>query len=265
MYSEFVQKFFSPQTAGNWFKDLNPLTKLNLLLVLAFTTLVAQSIPCALGLCLFYYLLAILIGEFKYFSGIFSKLLITVGLFMVILRQFTVKGEMVLFDLFGWNWTLEGLLNGLKVGGIILGFSGAIILFYASTEMRDLMYTLEQKGVPHTTSYIILASFQTIVDLKASVQTIFESQKARGIEVEGSLLTRAKAFFPVISPLMLGAIASAEEKSIAMDARAFSIDTPHTFLRELRVVPGWEKALNLAADLAFVVFCVWRLLNIFVL
>ena len=70
---------------------------------------------------------------------------------------------------------------------------------------------------------------------------------------------------PVISPLMLGAIASAEEKSIAMDARAFSIDTPHTFLRELRVVPGWEKALNLAADLAFVAFCVWRLLNIFVL
>ena len=136
MYSEFVQKFFSPQTAGNWFKDLNPLTKLNLLLVLAFTALVAQSIPCALGLCLFYYLLAILIGEFKYFSGIFSKLLITVGLFMVILRQFTVKGETVLFDLFGWNWTLEGLLNGLKVGGIILGFSGAIILFYASTEMR---------------------------------------------------------------------------------------------------------------------------------
>ena len=119
--------------------------------------------------------------------------------------------------------------------------------------------------MPHTTSYIILASFQTIVDLKASVQTIFESQKARGIEVEGSLLTRAKAFFPVISPLMLGAIASAEEKSIAMDARAFSIDTPHTFLRELRVVPGWEKALNLAADLAFVAFCVWRLLNIFVL
>ena len=39
----------------------------------------------------------------------------------------------------------------------------------------------------------------------------------------------------------------------------------HTFLRELRVVPGWEKALNLAADLAFVAFCVWRLLNIFVL
>ncbi len=262
MYSAFVQKFFAPQTTGNWFKDLNPLSKLNLLLVMAFTALVAQSIPYAVGLCVFYYLLAILIGEFKYFNGIFSKLLLTIGIFIIIVRQFTVKGDTVLFNVFGWNWTLEGLLNGLKVGSIILGFSGAIILFYASTEMRDLMYALERKGVPHTTSYIILASFQTIVDLKASVQTIFESQKARGIEVEGNLITRAKAFLPVISPLMLGAMASAEEKSIAMDARAFSIDTPHTFLRELRPVPGWEKGMVILADLAFAAFCVFRAVQV---
>ena len=95
MYSDFVQTFFSPQTTGNWFKDLNPLSKLNILLVLAFTALVAQSIAFGVGLCLFYYLLAILIGELKYFNGIFSKLLVTIGVFIILIRQLTVKGTTV--------------------------------------------------------------------------------------------------------------------------------------------------------------------------
>lgn len=262
MYSDFVQKFFSPQTTGNWFKDLDPLSKLNILLVLAFTALVMQNIVFSIGLCVFYYVLAILIGELKYFNGLFSKLLVTIGIFIIVIRQMTVRGTTVLFSVFGWKWTLEGLLNGLQVGGVILGFSGAVILFYASTEMRDLMYALEQKGVSHASSYVILASFQTITDLRASVQTIFESQKARGIEVEGNIFTRAKAFFPVISPLLLGAMASAEEKSIAMDARAFSLETQHTFLRELRPVPGWEKAMVIALDVGFAALCAAKPLHV---
>lgn len=264
MYSEFVQKFLDYQTYGNPFKDLNPLSKLNLLLVLAFIPLVAQNTVLAFCLCLGYYFLAAYIGEFKYFNGIFTKVAITILFFLLILRQLTVHGTTVLFSVFGWEWTLEAIFKALDLGGIILGFSGAIILFYASTPMRDLMYALEQKGVSHTTSYIILASFQTITDLNASVNTIFESQKARGIEVEGNILNRVKAFFPIISPLLLGAMASAEEKSIAMDARAFSLDTKHTFLRELRPVPQWEKTLMIGVNVFFVAFCVFRLLQIFV-
>ena len=75
---------------------------------------------------------------------------------------------------------------------------------------------------------------------------------------------RMKAFFPIISPLMLGAMTSAEEKCIAMDARAFSIKRQHTFLRELRVVPAWEKALVIAVDAAFVALCVYKIVRMFV-
>lgn len=264
MYSTFVEQFLHPQCSGNWFIDLNPLTKLNILLVLAFTSLVTQNIIFSVALCVAYYILALLIGKLKYFNNLFSKLLVTIGIFIIVVRQLTVKGTTPLFSIFGWVWTLEGLLNGLQVGLVILGFSGAIILFYASTQMRDLMYALEQKGVPHATSYIILASFQTIVDLKSSLQTIFESQKARGIEVEGNIFVRIKAFFPVLSPLLLGAIASAEEKSIAMDARAFSVSGSHTFLRELRKTPAWEKAMVVIIDLAFAALCIFRLVRMFV-
>lgn len=264
MYSDFVHKFLDYQTYGNWFKDLNPLSKLNILLVLAFTALVAQNIIFAFCLCVGYYILAAYIGEFKYFTKIYNKVVATILVFLIILRQLSVHGDTVLFSIFGWQWTLEALYAALKLSGILLGFSGAVILFYAATPMRDLMYALEQKGVSHTTSYIILASFTTVTDLNASVNTIFESQKARGIEVEGNIITRIKAFFPILSPLLLGAMSSAEEKSIAMDARAFSIDAKHTFLRELRPVPQWEKALVVAIDVIFAAVCVFRILQAFV-
>ena len=261
MYSDFVQKFMSYQTYNNWFKDLNPLSKLNILLVLAFTALVAQNMVFAFCLCISYYFLAAYIGEFKYFNNLYTKVVATILFFLIILRQLTVEGTTVLFSIFGWEWTLEALLVALKLSGILLGFSGAVILFYASTPMRDLMYALEQKGVSHVTSYIILASFSTITDLSGSVNTIFESQKARGIEVEGNVLTRVKAFFPILSPLLLGAMSSAEEKSIAMDARAFSLETNHTFLRELRPIPKWEKLLVLGVDILFVAVCIFRILQ----
>ncbi len=264
MYSDFVQRFLTYQTYGNWFKDLNPLSKLNILLVLSFISLVAQNMIFSLCLCIGYYLLAAYIGEFKYFNGIYTKVVATILLFLIVLRQLTVHGDTVLFSIFGWKWTLEALLVALKLSGILLGFSGAVILFYAATPMRDLMYVLEQKGVPHTTSYIILASFTTITDLNSTVKTIFESQKARGIEVEGNLITRIKAFFPILSPLLLGAMSAAEEKSISMDARAFSFDTKHTFLRELRPTPQREKIFVIAVDVIFAAVCVFRILQAFV-
>lgn len=115
----------------------------------------------------------------------------------------------------------------------------------------------------HEVSYIVLASFQTITDLKKNTAQIMESQKARGIETEGSVIRRIKAFFPILGPLVLGAISSTEEKSIAMDARAFSVKCSHTFLRELRPVPVYEKLIVILADVLLLAVIGVRLYQMF--
>ena len=61
---------------------------------------------------------------------------------------------------------MEGWESALDMTMTLCGFSGAVILFFTLTEMRDLMYALEKKGVSHVTSYVILASMHTITDLK---------------------------------------------------------------------------------------------------
>jgi len=258
LIEKYTEMYCRHQSFGNGFVDLDPLTKLNFFIVLALSSFVAQGYLFGIALCVFYCALAVYCRKFREFMKLFLRLALVIVGVIVIVRQITVRGETVLISIFGWRWTLEALENGLTVGFTLLAFSGAIVLFYTLTSMRDLMYSLERKGVSHSASYIMLSSFQTISDLNATAKTILESQKARGIETDGGIFTRMKAFLPVIGPLLLGALSSAEEKYIAMDARAFSIEREHTFLRELRPIPHWEKALVAAINICFLVGCAYK-------
>jgi energy-coupling factor transporter transmembrane protein EcfT len=265
MNQDFINSFRDYQRFDNWFLSFNPISKLNIFFALGLAAMIAKQWVFGFVLCLFYCVFAAVIGKAKTFYKTFSLLALLFGVFIIILRQFSVHGETILFSVFGlFNVTQEALIIGLDMASSLLGFSGAIVLFFLTTEMQDLMLSLEKKGVSHTASYVVLASFQTMIDLKKCMDTIFESQKARGIETEGNIRVRIKAFFPVLGPLVLGAISSTEEKSIAMDARAFSAKCKHTFLRELRPIPIYEKIVISMADLLLVAVIVYRLYTLFV-
>lgn len=235
MNTEFINGFMRYQKTGNIWCDLNPLSKLQICFSFALTALIVHDYRFGIPLCLACILLAAFTNHFKDFFSTFSKVALTVIIFITIVRQIGTRPGNVtpLINIFGWQWYTEAFIDGLDTITFILGFSGWLTLFFATTPMRDLMYTLEEKGVGHETSFIMLSAMQNIIDLRKAAVVILESQKSRGIETEGNIFVRAKAFFPTLGPLILGAIASTEEKAIAMDARAFSVDRKHTHLREL--------------------------------
>jgi energy-coupling factor transporter transmembrane protein EcfT len=250
MNREFAEGFLTYQKFDNEFISFNPLSKLNILFSLGFTAMIIKDWRYGMPLCIVFWLFSALIGRLKVFTKGFSIVILFFGIFTLVVRQFSVEGEIILLSIFGYfDITYEALINGLNMASSLLGFSGAIILFFISTEIRDLMYSFEKIGVSHTVSYVMLASFQTIKDLKKSTNTIMESQKSRGIETEGNIKNRITAFFPILGPLILSAISSTEEKLIAMDARGFSVECKHTFLRELKPVPIYEKIICVLFDL----------------
>jgi energy-coupling factor transporter transmembrane protein EcfT len=240
----YTEKYDHYQLTGHWLVDFDPLAKLVIFLSIAAGSVAMRDWRYGAGVCVLYYIVAGICRRLKSFNKIFSKLLIVLGLVIVIIRLISVEGETVLVNVFGWEWTREALENGLTMASLVLSLSGAVIIFYEITPIRDLLYVLEQKGMSHVTSYIMLSSFQTIIDLKKTTQVILDSQKSRGVEVEGNVFVRGKALLPVLVPLLLGALSMAEERSIAMDARAFSVDAKHTFLRELRPMRTREKIIT---------------------
>lgn len=256
----FVEKYMHPKKTGNVIRDLNPFSKLNLALVIGISTFVVYNYIYGFAIVLFFILISVAAKEFKSFFSMYWKVLLLFGVFLFLIKAAFSPGEHIIFQLWGICVTKESIISGLNTVSCVLAFSGGIVLFVKTTPMEDFTYMLEQKGVSHMVSFVILSSFQSIADLGQSSRVIMESQKARGIETEGNIWRRAKAYIPVMGPLVLNAISSTEEKSIAMDARAFSAPVEHTFLSELPLVTAKEKILVSLVDIAFVLLLVGRIL-----
>ncbi|GGK02335.1 cobalt ABC transporter permease [Lentibacillus kapialis] len=258
MDAEFINSYRNPQLSGNWFLDLNPLSKMNIIIILAFIPVFYPSWQVSIGATLFYILLAVTSGRFKNFISPFLKLGLVIGPFFFILRAIFWPGDTTIFNFGIINITQEGVDLGIRYGTIMLVVTAVLVLLSVTIKAQSLTYALEKIGVPHTASFIILSSLQTIIDLKNKANVIMDSQKSRGIETEGNVFTRVRAFIPVLTPLFLGAISEAEEKSIAMDARAFGSDNSHSHLKFLRSVPVWEKLLVVIINLAVISLIIWR-------
>ena len=66
--------------------------------------------------------------------------------------------------------------------------------FVLSTKPADLVEALEKSGFSKRFGYIINSVFQIIPQMTGTMSTIMDAQRSRGMETEGSLLVRAKAF-----------------------------------------------------------------------
>lgn len=138
---------------------------------------------------------------------------------LICYKSSVFSGEQIIWQKWGIHISVESIQAALVLTSGVLAFCGAVIMFVQTTEWCDLTYALEKNGLSHTASFVILSSFQTISDLGVNAHVIMDSQKARGIETEGNLIQRVKAYIPVMGPLVLNAISSVEEKSIAMERK----------------------------------------------
>ena len=55
----------------------------------------------------------------------------------------------------------------------------------------------------------------------ATKDVIADAQRSRGMETEGNLLVRIKAFLPLISPVVMSALTATRERAIALEVRGF--------------------------------------------
>ena len=254
----FANQFLEPKRTGNFIKDLNPLSKLNIFLAFGLSALILGDYRYGFGMVVFLLAVAVLAGCLRSYLKVYWKILLFFGVFLFGMKAAFSPGEQILWQKWGIHISVESLHSALVLTSGVLAFCAAVIMFVQTTEWSDLTYALEQKGVSHVTSFVILSAFQSISDLGVNAKVIMESQKARGVETEGNVIRRIKAYIPVMGPLVLNAISSVEEKSIAMDARAFSAAGTHTYLLELPKVKGGEKALVAVVDILLVLSVVWR-------
>ena len=60
---------------------------------------------------------------------------------------------------------------------------------------------------------------------------IVDAQRARGMDTEGRFWRRARGVVPLAAPVVFGALTEVEERTMALEARAFSAPGRQTLLR----------------------------------
>ena len=242
---------------GNFILDLYPKTKF--LFILCMLVAAICSPHWIFGFIVFAvcWILAATAGKGREFiKGMRLIIILFVGL-LVIVRSFFYRADNLHYFLeigrFHMSW--EGLFVGLGMSSIVLSITSPLYLMTRTTSLEDMVITLEKMGLSPTASFLVLSTFQMIPELSARSNTIQESQKSRGIEVEGNIFVRAKAFFPMITPLVLSSIANTEEKSVALESRGFNYKSEKTRVRVINDTSR-DKAIRIVLIIVTVLFCI---------
>ncbi len=244
---EFIDSFRRPAVQGNWVRDINPIIAFLVLLCLAVIPIWIPGLAAPAAMCAVFVAISLLAGVSRRFVPNYLKLFLAVGLILFALRAAFEPGEHVVLDLGPISPTLEGVELGARFALVVMVLCGALTLYAALIPAKYLMLALEERGLTPRATYVLLASFQAISDLGKNVRVVMDAQKSRGIETDGSIWTRGKAFFPIIAPAFLAAMNQTEERAVALDARAFNAKAPHSRLVALRRPRLWEYGLLIAA------------------
>ena len=211
---------------------LNPLTKATLATVTAIASVVLGGL---IGPIL---LVAAAVVVPALVAGVIGKLVrtalllalpIAVSAFLVNLFFFP-GGETVLLRIGPIVATAEGMAFALEILVRILAISGAVTLFYLTTRPADLTVDLERRGVSPRVAFVANASVQTVPAMVERAAQITAAQRARGLDTEGSVWRRVRGVIPIVGPVILGAIAEVEERTMSLEARGFTRPGRRTLL-----------------------------------
>ena len=197
-------------------------------------------------------------GIFKRFCRGFVKILF-IGMFILLVQTFVIQSETVL-----WRWGFlgiykYGLATGISLGFSVMNIAGIFLWMFQTTENKEISRALDEAGVHYMLTYMFMSSLQMIRVLGRNSRTIMNAQQARGVETEGNILVRARAFFPILVPLILASITGAEERVLTLESKGFGVAGPKTHVFELRRSPGDDPA-KLIARIITAAVVLWRAL-----
>lgn len=198
----------------------------------------------------------------KSVKGIFVLLLFT-----AVLNLFFTKHGTLLWS---W-WVLEIYDEGIKFAAkMLLRLTLLVIgsnLLTLTTTPVDLTHAIECLLAPLNVVRFPIRDLALIMSLTLSfipglieeTDRIVRAQKARGADFDtGNIVKRAKAFIPILIPLLVGGFRRADELANAMNSRCYEGSDKRTRLNTMKM--SWRDAVGAFVTVSvfvavFVVYC----------
>lgn len=237
--------------------NLYPTTKFLCVLFIIASSIISPGVLYSYLIPVFCLFIAMIAGKTKLFVDFVFKGLLSIVIMIFLLQSFFYPGDTIL-----WTWNIfsikqEGIDFSLNLTSRILAIGSSLILFFQITKIRDLVRSLEILGMSPKAAYVVSTSLSIIPEMRQQLIRIMDAQRSRGVETEGNLRIRLKAFMPSLIPLMLSSFSSTEEKTITLEARAFTARTKKTSLHQLEKTKG-DNLVRSVLLILLVLITIWR-------
>jgi energy-coupling factor transport system permease protein len=140
---------------------------------------------------------------------------------VVLVGVFTRAGTTVLFAVGPFDATLEGVDFAGQVLVRLLVLSTALGLFGLTTDPRALVFDLERRGMSPKLGFAAVATVEAVPSMIERAGVIQAAQRARGLDTEGGPIARLRGIMPIVGPVLLSSLTEVEERSLALEVRAF--------------------------------------------
>jgi len=139
--------------------------------------------------------------------------------------------------------TLTGLTAALQATLRVVAFALSVAVFSLTTATDDLLSDLARRGLGRRGEFVIGAAVRTVPRMIERAGEIVDAQRARGLDTEGGPLRRIRGILPLAGPMISSSLGEVEERTMALEARAFSAPGRRTTIRQLPDGPG-QRALR---------------------
>ena len=245
---------------GTWLCRVHPFTKLMyiaavILIPLFLHTLWAYAVAIALDV-------AILISG----KSLKRARALIIFSFTIIATIFLIKGLFdgdnitPLFSLGSIVFYKEGLLKALRTGCVIINMLLSFSILVLTTKPEDIADEMERHGFSPRLSYVISSVFSIIPQMMGTMDTITDAQRSRGMETEGKLRVRMKAFIPLITPVVTSSLINTRERAIALEVRGFGAKGKRSYLRTWKKHKG-DKAITILLIIATFLAFIWKIIT----
>lgn len=148
-------------------------------------------------------------------------LTLPIAISVVLVSVFTRAGTHVLFTVGPFDATSEGVDFAGQTLVRLFAISTSIGLFGLTTEPRSFVLDLERRGLSPRFAFVALATLEAVPAMVERAGVIASAQRARGLDTEGSIRARLRGILPLVGPVILSSLTEVEERSLALEVRAF--------------------------------------------
>ncbi len=209
---------------GSLLHRAHPITKGLLTLSAIAVAYIAPSAPWVTGELLLLLTLVVVAGVLRRLLAVALVILLPIIALLLVVQGFANPSNHTLLVRAGpleffREGVAAGVLSALRIACLVT----ATFLLSFTTRPTDLAEALMQRGLSPRMGYVVQSALQIIPQTLELAGRIQDAQRARGLETEGTLVRRARAYLPLMLPLVLSSLVATQERAMALEVRGFGM------------------------------------------